>query len=174
MRPHQVGVVVRSTLLQATPQSHHTYLKRLFTVFLKLQVHLKMLHDVIRSALLTAVAIFAGVCAATTHDFLTEFEMQEGYVTFFTLVSFLGTFSAFSWVGWSYFSKSKKRLWPKSSCVPLNKFERDRLSTFTMPINHLILVLLWTNQITNRDPKNQLYWLLWVFWLYFCSFFRLA
>ena len=48
-----------------------------------------MLHDVIRSALLTAVAIFAGVCAATTHDFLTEFEMQEGYVTFFTLVSFL-------------------------------------------------------------------------------------
>jgi len=69
-----------------------------------------MLHDVIRSALLTAVAIFAGVCAATTHDFLTESEMQEGYVTFFTLVSFLGTFSAFSWVGWSYFSKSKKRL----------------------------------------------------------------
>ena len=69
-----------------------------------------MLHDVIRSALLTAVAIFAGVCAATTHDFLTEFEIQEGYITFFTLASFLGTFSAFSWVGWSYFSKSKKRL----------------------------------------------------------------
>ena len=81
-----------------------------------------MLHDVIRSALLTAVAIFAGVCAATTHDFLTEFEMQEGYITFFTLASFLGTFSAFSWVGWSYFSKSKKRLWPKCSCVLFNKF----------------------------------------------------
>ena len=69
-----------------------------------------MLHDVIRSALLTAVAVFAGVCAATTHDFLTEFEMQDGYVTFFTLMSFLGTFSVISWVGWAYFSKSKKRL----------------------------------------------------------------